>query len=175
MQAPWRMGRTGFEPVNLGLIGGPSYLGLSRSSWKTRDFGPISIVRSRWISVELVARLLPPKSLGARTRTSRRKVLSSESGGMSRHVREHGGVRCVTKTLMRIKLAPALERQNLRSVAGATLLRQRAAGARRQLRVLAHSIHDDPHRLDRQRRRGQNDVVQALRGHDEDRVARNTS
>ena len=56
----WReMGRAGFEPATLGLRGGRWDLGRSRSSWKTSAFEPITAVRSRWISVELVAPVLP--------------------------------------------------------------------------------------------------------------------
>jgi len=54
------MGRAGIEPATLGLKGGGWDLGRSRPSWKTSDFAPISAVRSRLISVELVAPLLPP-------------------------------------------------------------------------------------------------------------------
>ena len=46
--------------MTLGLKGGRWDLGRSRSSWKTSDFEPILTGRSRWISVELVAPLLPP-------------------------------------------------------------------------------------------------------------------
>jgi hypothetical protein len=54
------MGRTGFEPVTLGLRGGRWDLGRSRPSWKTSEFEPVSVARSRLISVGLVAPLLPP-------------------------------------------------------------------------------------------------------------------
>jgi hypothetical protein len=58
------MGREGFEPSALGLRGVCWDLGRSRPSWKTSDFERISAIRSRRISVELVAPVLPP-ALGA--------------------------------------------------------------------------------------------------------------
>src|SRR5450756_1684897 len=55
------MGRAGIEPATLGLKGGCWGLGESRSSWKAGDFDPISAVRSRRVSVGLVAPMLPHK------------------------------------------------------------------------------------------------------------------
>ena len=53
------MCRAGFEPATLGLRGDRWDLGRSRSSWKTSAFERITATRSRWISVGLVAPLLP--------------------------------------------------------------------------------------------------------------------